>query len=89
MKNNFLTPKNWKKYEKEAVGVAQDWIERAQYENEDWYYHIHLFAAKVYNRGDGLVFLYFNERTQRSGMTKEFRDWMARILDGISRLPFY
>lgn len=74
MENRFLTPQKWKKYEKEAVKVAQDWIERAQYENEDWHYHIHLFAAKVYNRGDGLVFLYFNERTQQSGMTKEFKD---------------
>lgn len=55
MENRFLTPQKWKKYEKEAVKVAQDWIERAQYENEDWHYHIHLFAAKVYNRGDGLV----------------------------------
>lgn len=85
---NFRTPQKWKRYEKEAVRVAQDWIERAQYEGDEWLYHIHLFAANVYNRGDGLVFLYFNERTQRGGMTDEFKDWMSRILDGVSRLPF-
>ncbi len=86
MKKQFNTPRKWAKYEKEAVRVCIEWLNSDQ---EDWYKHIHIFAAKVYNRGDGLVFLYFNERTQRSGMTKEFKDWMARILDHISQLPIF
>lgn len=83
------TPQKWKKYEKEAAKVVKDWIERAQYENDDWYYHIHLFAAEVYNRGDGLVFIDFNEKTQKSFMRPEFKKWMNDLLDSMSRLPFY
>ena len=83
----FDTPKKWEKYEREAVKVAQKWINSKT--GEGWYAHIHEFAADVYNRGEGLVFLEFNERTQKSFMKKEFKEWMERILNNISRLPFY
>jgi len=89
MKKDFKTPRKWKKYERAAVRVVLDWVKMAQYEDKEWDDHIHLFAASVYNNGDGLVFLYFDEKRQRVGMRTEYKDWMRRILDNISRLPFY
>lgn len=80
------TPRKWKKYEARARVAIMKFIAD---ERDDFRLMLREFAGKIYNSGDGLVFLGFNERTQRAFLRKEYVAWMealsAEIGDSIYR----
>ena len=80
------TPRKWKNYEGRARAAIMKFIAD---ERDDFRLMLREFAGEIYNSGDGLVFLDFNERTQRAFLRKEYVAWMealsAEIDDSIYR----
>lgn len=66
----------FKKYEREA---RKRLVEYFKSEHMDFKRFVRNFAADVYNRGDGLVFMDFNEKTQRSFLRAKYIAWITSL----------
>lgn len=74
------TPEQFKKYEREAKNRLIEYFKS----DNDFRKFMWDFAGDVYNRGDGLVFMDFNERSQRSFLKYEYMEWIKSLASEIS-----
>jgi len=81
MEQTTKTPEQFKKYEREAKTRL---IQYFKSDNTDFIKFMWDFAADVYNSGDGLVFMDFNERSQRSFLKDEYMEWIKSLASEIS-----
>lgn len=77
------TPPEFKKYEREAKKRIIAWNAK---QDVGFFQMLWQFAGDVYNRGDGLVLMDFNERTQRTFLKKKYVDWMKELSNEIDQL---
>jgi len=75
------TPEQFKKYEREAKNRL---IKYFKADSHDFKGFMWDFAGDVYNRGDGLVFMDFNEKSQRSFLKNEYMEWIKALASEIS-----
>ena len=75
------TPAQFKKYEREAKNRL---IEYFKSDANDFRKFMWSFAGDVYNRGDGLVFMDFNERSQKSFLKTEYMEWIKSLASEVS-----
>ena len=84
------TPEQFKKYEREAkTRLIEHFKSRVILgdnvsDANDFRTFMWVFAGDVYNRGDGLVFMDFNERSQKSFLKNEYMEWIKSLASEVS-----